>query len=118
VPVSKVQNHSLNRASLFCMAIFSAVAGSVERSVERLSQRAFEGPKRDLPPDEPTPRQLTVKAIVDGKATEDQVKESLDFGLAARDAQGELKLTPLGEIALSRYPEDAETRAEQEAAAA
>jgi hypothetical protein len=101
------------------MAIFSAVAGSVERGVERLSQRAFEGPRRDLPPDEPTPRQLTVKAIVDGQASKDQVKESLDFGLAARDAQGELTLTPLGEIVLSRYPAgDAETQAKQEAAAA
>jgi hypothetical protein len=92
------------------MAIFSAVASSVERSVERLSQRAFEGQRRDLPPEEPTPRQLTVKAIVDGQASKDQVKESLDFGLAARDAQGELRLTPLGEIVLSRYPAaDAET---------
>jgi hypothetical protein len=100
------------------MAIFSAVAGSVERSVERLSQRAFEGPRRDLPPDEPTPRQLTVKAIVDGQASEDQVKESLDFGLAALDAEDELTLTPLGRMVLSRYPGDAETPAKQEATAA
>src|ERR1700755_2886700 len=101
------------------MAIFSAVASSVERSVERLSQRAFEGPRRDLPPDEPTPRQLTVKAISEGQASKDQIKESLDFGLAAPDPQGKLRLTPLGKIVLSRYPTgDAETQAKQEAAAA
>jgi hypothetical protein len=88
------------------MGFLSTAASSIERSVDRLSQRAFEGPRRDRPPKVPTPRQLTAKAIVDGDASEDQIKESLDFGLATHDPHGELELTPLGEIVLSGYPDD------------
>lgn len=97
------------------MGFLSTAADTIERSVDRLSQRAFEGSRRDLSPEEPTPRQLTVKAIVDGQASEDQVKEALDFGLATRDAQDEMELTPLGELVLSGYPDD---RPESKVAAA
>jgi hypothetical protein len=83
-----------------------AFSSSVERGVARLSQRAFEGPRRDVPLEAPTPRQLTVKAIVDGEASKDQVKEAFDFGLASRGEDEVLELTPLGEIALSGYPDD------------
>lgn len=96
------------------MGFISAAADSIERSVDRLSQRAFEGSRRGLSPEEPTPRQLTAKAIVDGQASEDQVKEALDFGLAIRDARDEMELTPLGELVLSGYPDD---RPEAKAAA-
>jgi hypothetical protein len=97
------------------MGFLSTAAESVERGVGKLSQRAFEGSRRDLPPNEPTRRQLTVKAIAEGHPTEDQIKESLDFGLATQGSHGELELTPIGEFALSRYPKD---RREEKAAAA
>jgi hypothetical protein len=83
-----------------------AFASSVERGVAKMSQRAFEGSRRDLPRREPSRRQLTVKAIIDGEPTPEQTKEALDFGLAVEDADGEMKLTPLGQIALSGYPDD------------
>jgi hypothetical protein len=92
------------------MGFLSTAVDSIERSVDRLSQRAFEGPRRDRSPEEPTRRQLTAKAIVDGQATEDQVKEALDFSLAEPDERGGMKLTPLGELVLSGYPDDRPAR--------
>ena len=88
------------------MGLLSAAVDSIERSVDRLSQRAFEGPQRHRSPEKPTRRQLTAKAIVDGRASEDQVKEAIDFSLAKPDERGGMKLTPLGELVLSGYPDD------------
>jgi hypothetical protein len=83
-----------------------AFSNSVERGVAKLSQRAFEGTKRELPQPEPSRRQSTVKAIVDQEPSPEQIKEARDFGLAAEDDNGGLELTPLGELVLSGYPDD------------
>jgi hypothetical protein len=86
------------------MGLLSTAAGSVERSIERLSQRAFDWTQRDRPRREASARQITVKAIAEGTASESQIEEALEFRLAARDEHGVFRLTPMGEITLSRYP--------------
>jgi hypothetical protein len=82
------------------MSLFS----SIEAGVEKLSQRAYEGPKRDQFERQPSERQEIVKAISQNSASTDQVQEALDFSLARRGANNRLELTPLGQSLLDGYP--------------
>jgi hypothetical protein len=87
--------------------------------LDRLTQRAFEGPKRNRPERVPTPSQSIVKAIREGRASDAQVAEALDFGLASQTEGETIELTPLGDFILSRHPaERSQKRRAPKAAAA
>lgn len=95
------------------------ISGFIWDGLERLTQRAFEGPKRNRPERVPSPSQSIVKAIREGRASDDQVAEAVDFGLAFETGHDAIELTPLGEFILSRHPaEDSRGHRAPKAAAA
>ncbi len=84
-----------------------AISDFFWNGLDRLTQRAFEGPKRNRPERVPTPSQSIVKAVREGRASDAQVAEALDFGLAWETGHDAIELTPLGEFILSRHPAEA-----------
>jgi hypothetical protein len=99
--------------------MIETISSLVWSGLERWSQRAFEGPKRNRPERTPSRSQSIVKAIREGFASDGQVAEAVDFGLAFKSEGGVAELTPLGELVLSRYPtESAGDRHAPKAAAA
>lgn len=79
----------------------------LDRGVEKLSQRAFEAAQRERPERQPSRQHVTLKAISEGQASEEQEREALAFSLATRNGD-QMVLTPLGNYILSGYPPDAD----------
>ena len=98
-------------------SLLSAIIDAVDKSIEKLCDRAFEAAVRaeKAPECELSPQKRLLSSVQAGKATERDpgVKEAVQSGLLTIGEGGSLGLTPLGEYLLpsaEAIQEDASAR--------